>query len=83
VYEGAANETTAFIAAVPKMAAVALLIRLTSLASHQGEMVLNLLMVCSIASMFYGNLSALVQKDLKRMLGFPASPMQALFSSAC
>jgi NADH-quinone oxidoreductase subunit N len=70
VYEGAANETTAFIAAVPKMAAVALLIRLTSLASHQGEMVLNLLMVCSIASMFYGNLSALVQKDLKRMLGF-------------
>ena len=70
VYEGAANETTAFIAAVPKMAAVALLIRLTSLASHQGEMVLNLLMVCSILSMFYGNLSALVQKDLKRMLGF-------------
>ena len=31
---------------------------------------LNILMICSILSMFYGNLSALVQKDIKRMLGF-------------
>ena len=70
VYEGAANETTAFIAAVPKLAAVALLVRLTALASPQGEVIINMLMVCAILSMFYGNLSALVQKDIKRMLGF-------------
>lgn len=70
VYEGAANETTAFIATVPKLAAVALLIRLVNLADINGETIVKLLMVCSIASMFYGNLSALVQKDLKRMLGF-------------
>ncbi len=70
VYEGAANETTSFIAAVPKLAAVALLIRLISLVSKDGQVMLNLLMVCSILSMFYGNLSALVQKDLKRMLGY-------------
>lgn len=70
VYEGSANETTAFIAAVPKLAAVALLVRLTALASSQGEVVINLLMVCAVLSMFYGNLSALVQKDIKRLLGF-------------
>ncbi len=70
VYEGAANETTAFIAAVPKLAAVALLVRFTIMASSSGQIILNLLMVCAVLSMFYGNLSALVQKDFKRMLGF-------------
>ncbi len=70
VYEGASNETTAFIASVPKLAAVAMLIRLVSLISNDGQVILNLLMVCAVASMFYGNLSALVQTDIKRMLGF-------------
>lgn len=70
VYEGASNETTAFIAAVPKIAAVALLIRLVSLVSAEGEVIVNVLMVCALLSMFYGNLSALVQKDVKRLLGF-------------
>ena len=70
VYEGASNETTAFIASVPKLAAVAMLIRLVSLISGEGQVILNVLMVCAVASMFYGNLSALVQKDVKRMLGF-------------
>jgi len=70
VYEGAANETTAFIASVPKLAAVALLIRITDMVSSEGQLIVNLLMVVALASMFYGNLSALVQKDLKRMLGF-------------
>lgn len=70
VYEGAANETTAFIAAVPKLAAVALLIRLVNLISGEGEVIVNILIVCALLSMFYGNLSALVQKDVKRLLGF-------------
>jgi len=70
VYEGASNETTAFIASVPKLAAVAILIRLVSLISGEGQVILNLLMICAVASMFYGNLSALIQKDVKRMLGF-------------
>ncbi len=70
VYEGASNETTAFIASVPKLAAVAMLIRLVSLISGDGQVILNILMVCAVASMFYGNLSALVQTDIKRMLGF-------------
>ena len=70
VYEGSANETTSFIATVPKLAAVALLLRLITMVDSNGEVIVKLLMICSILSMFYGNLSALVQKDIKRMLGF-------------
>jgi len=70
VYEGASNETTAFIAAVPKIAAVALLIRLAALFGSGGESIGVVLSGCAILSMFYGNLSALVQKDMKRMLAF-------------
>jgi NADH-quinone oxidoreductase subunit N len=70
VYEGASNETTAFIAAVPKLAAVAILIRIVNLISVEGQVIVNVLIVCALASMFYGNLSALVQKDVKRLLGF-------------
>ena len=37
VYEGASNETTSFIAAVPKLAAVALLIRLIAIVGGEGQ----------------------------------------------
>ena len=70
VYEGASNETTAFIATVPKLAATAILIRLISQISGDGQVMVNILLLCAVASMFYGNLSALIQKDVKRMLGF-------------
>jgi NADH-quinone oxidoreductase subunit N len=70
VYQGASNETTAFIASVPKIAAVAMLIRFATLISGDGQLLVNLLIVLSVLSMFYGNLVALVQKDIKRMLGF-------------
>ncbi len=68
IYEGSANETAAFIAAVPKIAATAMLIRLAAMLNSDHAALL--LMLCSLASMFYGNLAALVQKDLKRMLGY-------------
>jgi NADH-quinone oxidoreductase subunit N len=70
IYQGASNETTAFIATVPKIGAVALLIRFTSLPTGQPEFLVYLLGGMAVCSMFYGNLSALVQTDLKRMLGF-------------
>ena len=70
VYEGSSNETTSFIATVPKLAAVALLLRIITMIDSSGDILIKLLMACSILSMFYGNLSALVQKDIKRMLGF-------------
>lgn len=70
IYQGAANETTAFIAAIPKLAAVALLIRLLAMVQVDGQILVNLLLICSLCSMFYGNLSALAQDDVKRILGY-------------
>lgn len=70
VYQGAANETTAFVAAVPKVAAVAVLIRFLLCADPSDARLTLLLTISSIGSMFLGNLVALVQKDLKRMLGY-------------
>ncbi|WP_243360235.1 NADH-quinone oxidoreductase subunit N [Fundidesulfovibrio terrae] len=70
VYQGASNETTAFIASVPKVAAVALLIRIAMMTPSDSHAVVSLLALLSVCSMFYGNLVALVQTDFKRMLGF-------------
>lgn len=70
VYQGASNETTAFIATVPKIAAVAVLVRIASLANPDGQALVTMLAVLAACSMLYGNLSALVQTDIKRMLGF-------------
>lgn len=70
IYQGASNETTGFIATIPKFGAVALLIRFLSLPTGHSPFLIDLLAVLALASMFYGNLSALVQKDIKRMLGF-------------
>jgi len=70
VYQGASNETTAFIATVPKIAAVALLLRAAVLFAPDAESIGYVLGTLAVCSMFYGNLLALVQKDIKRMLGF-------------
>ena len=70
VYQGASNETTAFIASVPKVAAIALILRAAVLFSPDAAAVGKLIGVLAVCSMFYGNLIALVQKDIKRMLGF-------------
>ena len=70
VYQGASNDTTAFIASIPKIVAVAVLARFCSLAFPGEGHIALLLTGLSIASMFYGNLTALVQTDVKRMLGF-------------
>ncbi|MDD2464529.1 MAG: NADH-quinone oxidoreductase subunit N [Desulfobulbus sp.] len=70
IYQGASNETTGFIATIPKFGAVALLIRFLAMPTGQSAFLIDFLAVVALASMFYGNLSALVQKDIKRMLGF-------------
>lgn len=70
VYQGAANETTSLIASLPKVAAVAVLVRFVSLASPETSAIALLLTCLAVASMIYGNLIALVQTDLKRLLGF-------------
>jgi len=70
VYQGAANETTSLVASLPKVGAVAALVRLVSLAGPDHATLALLMAGLATASMLYGNLVALVQKDLKRLLGF-------------
>ncbi|MFZ4394793.1 MAG: NADH-quinone oxidoreductase subunit N [Kiritimatiellia bacterium] len=75
VYQGASNETTAFIAGVPKVGVIAVLIRFLLCANPaqalpSSELLCLVLSVVAIGSMFFGNLAALVQKDIKRMLGY-------------
>ena len=70
VYQGASNETTSFVASLPKIGAVAVLVRLVSLATPENATIALLLTMLAVGSMFYGNLVALMQKDLKRLLGF-------------
>ncbi|PIE58973.1 MAG: NADH-quinone oxidoreductase subunit N [Desulfobulbus propionicus] len=70
VYEGASNDTAGFIATVPKLGAVALIIRFMTFPMGQPEFMAQFLGAIALCSMFYGNLCALVQKDVKRMLGF-------------
>ncbi len=69
VYQGASNETAAFAATLPKLGAVVVLVRLATLFNPGGDLA-NIVAVLAGVSMTFGNLCALVQKDLKRMLGF-------------
>ncbi len=69
VYQGASNETATFISTVPKLGAVIILIRLTSFIKPESE-ITTILAILAAASMTYGNLAALVQKDIKRLLGY-------------
>ena len=70
VYQGASNETASLVASLPKVGAVAVLVRFVSLASPENRPIEVMLTVLAVASMFYGNLVALLQNDFKRMLGF-------------
>lgn len=70
IYQGASNETAGFIATIPKFGAVALLIRFLIVPVGAPQFLIHLLTILALCSMFYGNLCALVQKDIKRMLGF-------------
>jgi proton-translocating NADH-quinone oxidoreductase chain N len=69
VYQGASNETTAFIATLPKLGAVVVLVRLATLL-QPGMVPSDFLAFVAAASMTYGNLAALAQSDLKRLLGY-------------
>jgi NADH-quinone oxidoreductase subunit N len=70
VYQGASNETAGLVASLPKLGAIAVLTRFVGLAVPGDAMIPTLLAVLATASMCYGNLVALVQNDVKRLLGF-------------
>ncbi|MBI1883429.1 MAG: NADH-quinone oxidoreductase subunit N [Chlamydiae bacterium] len=70
VYEGAATQVTAFIATTSKAAAVAVLIKLIYLLSPSSDTFTSVLVLLSLLSMSLGNLAAMIQKDMKRMLAY-------------
>lgn len=69
VYQGTSNETAAFVATLPKLGAVVILIRLAGCLKPELE-ITHALAGLALISMTFGNLCALAQKDLKRLLGF-------------
>jgi len=71
VYEGAPAPVTAFLSVVSKSAGVILLIRLFSIIfTSQSNIWIYALQAMAIGSMIIGNLVALNQDSMKRMLGY-------------
>ncbi len=71
VYQGAPSPTTAFLAIGSKAAGFALLLRVLFIAVPDiTTRWSNLLIVLSGASILYGNLCAIPQRNLKRLLGY-------------
>jgi len=70
IYQGASNETTAFIATLPKIGAAVLLVRLVHVTGEGGGAFTWVLVVLAVLSMTFGNLAALVQDDIKRLLAY-------------
>ncbi len=71
VYEGAPAPVTAFIATVSKGAVFALVLRYFSLVDiHAQRPLFVIFTVIAVASMFAGNLLALLQSNVKRILAY-------------
>ncbi len=70
VYQGAANETASFVATIPKVGATIMLLRIIILLGHVPSVLLVIISILAVLSMTVGNLSALVQNDIKRLLAY-------------
>lgn len=71
VYQGAPTPSTLFVSTAPKVAAFALFLRLVGeglgdLANHWQDMAI----ILAVASLLVGNVVALVQTNIKRLLGY-------------
>ncbi len=69
-YEGAPVPVTAFLSVGPKAAGLALLLRLTEVMAPIWPSLAPLLMGLAIATMTLGNLVALAQRNVKRLLAY-------------
>jgi len=70
VYEGAPAPVAAFVATTSKTAVVALLLRFLAAGTQQSHAVFFLLSVIAVASMLVGNVLALRQNNVKRILAY-------------
>ncbi|MBW2417530.1 MAG: NADH-quinone oxidoreductase subunit N [Deltaproteobacteria bacterium] len=76
VYEGAPTSVTAFLSVTEKLAVFFVLLRVSSVClagdSGGGERVLGVFWALSALTMIVGNVMALVQRNVKRMLAYSA-----------
>jgi len=74
VYEGAPTPVTAFLSVVSKAAGLVVLVRFITICAlpvDAGQLTWYwLLVLLSLVSMFYGNLTAIAQTNIKRMLAY-------------
>ncbi|HJO25254.1 MAG: NADH-quinone oxidoreductase subunit N [Myxococcota bacterium] len=71
VYEGAPSSVTAFMSVTVKTAAVAALLRVLGLGlGPLEEMLVNVLWVLAVLTMVVGNLMAVIQDNVKRLLAY-------------
>ncbi len=74
-YQGAPHQVAMFIGTTSKVAAIGILVRVVALAigdgaSGPGGSLRAVLITLSVVSMTWGNLAALAQRDLKRILAY-------------
>ena len=72
VYQAASHGVAAFVATASKVGAVAVLARLVAVAALGGTQLVTALALLAAVSMTLGNLVAIVQRDVKRMLAYSA-----------
>lgn len=70
VYEGAPTPVTAFFAAAPKVAAMAMLVRIVIDAQPVVADWQQVIVFISIASMLLGSFAAIGQKNIKRLMAY-------------
>jgi NADH-quinone oxidoreductase subunit N len=73
VYQGAPNAVTLFVATAPKIAGFAIIMRLLAQALGAEQLVAEwqqMLLVMAVLSLVIGNITAIVQTNLKRMLAY-------------
>lgn len=70
VYQGAPTNVTAFMASSAKIGAIAALIRVVDGTQGIRETYMPFLYAVALATMLFGNIVALRQTDVKRMLGY-------------
>jgi len=69
-YAGAEPWTVAFVSTVPKLTGVVALVRLTAAVAPTAPSIGPALLIASVASMLLGNLAALNQTDVRRMMAY-------------
>lgn len=70
IYEASPTPVVAFFSVVPKAAAFVILARFISSDLSGSEVLFHVLAIIALVSMFLGNLGALWQKNVKRMLAY-------------